>query len=176
VRTARSRHARGTLAARSGNASDRALQLHDLLDAMGVTSRFAFGDVTPEVAGLLVDQAFDRPAAPLSDPADLRLAGLDGAAIQQRARRDYALLRRALGDRVDAMAPVSIQGALADVVHHTWVQVKESGVWVDYDEAKRAKKILQARMNDKCKRCYEYLLILGCVSIPVYGPSSVRSW
>ncbi len=127
------RGADGTLAARSANASDRALLLHDLLDAMGVTSRVAFGDVTPEVAGLLVDHAFDRPAAPLSDPADLRLAGLDGAAIQQRARRDYALLRRALGDRVDAMAPVSIQGALADVVHHTWVQVEESGVWVDYD-------------------------------------------
>ncbi|MCY7417539.1 MAG: hypothetical protein LH650_03410, partial [Chloroflexi bacterium] len=38
----------------------------------------------------------------------------------------------------------------------------------DYDKADRAKKILQARQNGKCKRGNEYLILLGCVSIPVY--------
>lgn len=127
------RGADGTLAARSGNSSDRALLLHELLSSMGATSRYAFGDVTPEAAALLVDHAFDDAVASLPDAGDLRLASLDGAAIEQRSRRDYALLREALGDRLGAMAPTSLQGALMDVVHHTWVQVEEDGVWVDYD-------------------------------------------
>ena len=127
------RGADGTLAARSGNASDRALLLHDLLAAMGVSSRFAFGTLAPEVAASLVDHAFDRLVAPLPDAAGLTFAALDGAAIEQRARRDYARLRTALGDRMDAMAPVSIQSALMDVTPHTWLQVDEAGTWVDYD-------------------------------------------
>ena len=127
------RGASGTLSARSGNASDRALLLRELLGSMGVTSRFAFGDVTPEVAARLVDHAFDDPVAPLADAGDLRLASLNGPAIEQRARRDYALLRDALGDRFAAMAPSSIQGVLMDVVQHTWVQVEEGDAWVDYD-------------------------------------------
>ena len=127
------RGASGTLAARSGNASDRALLLHDLLAAMGIGSRFAFGDLAPEAAAVLVDHAFDRAVSPLSDAGDLRLASLDGTAIEQRSRRDYALLRDALGDRFAAMAPASIQGVLMDVVHHTWVQVEQGDTWVDYD-------------------------------------------
>ncbi len=123
----------GALAARGGNASDRALLLHDLLAAMGIPSRFAFGDVAPEVAARLVDHAFDGPIAPLPTAGSLSLSTLDGIAIERRARRDYARLRDVLGDRMDAMAPVSTQAALMDVTHHTWIQVEEAGTWIDYD-------------------------------------------
>ena len=62
------RGAEGTLTARAGNAFDRALPLKALLDVQGFTSRFAFGQLSPEVAADLVDRSLLPSVAPMSAP------------------------------------------------------------------------------------------------------------
>ena len=59
------RGAAGTLAARAGNAYDRALLLGALLDAMLVPHRFAFADLPDEAAAAVLARAAQPPTAAL---------------------------------------------------------------------------------------------------------------
>jgi len=124
----------GTLAARAGNAHDRALLLSALLQRMGATSRYAFADLDPGAAGAVLAQSFEDPAEPLpagtAESVDPDLA----AAIATRARRDQARLLQALGDRqIGSPEAEAAAGLLADVTRHVWVQLDDDGSWLDLD-------------------------------------------
>ena len=60
------RGAAGTLAARAGNAYDRALLLGALLDAMLVPHRFAFADLPDEITAAVLARATQLPTAALT--------------------------------------------------------------------------------------------------------------
>lgn len=127
------RGADGTLAARAGNAYDRALLLRALLDAMGSTSRFAFGELDDETARALLAHALDAPADPLPDAGGLAGATFDLDALALRARRDHALLRMTLDDAGLTLGATPAADLVADVRAHAWVQVERDGAWVDLD-------------------------------------------
>lgn len=132
------RGARGTLAARAGNAIDRAMLLHDVLEAMGHEARFAFAELDETTAANLLESAVvsgaERAAA-----ADLPdLGPIDLAAVRDRARRDHARLLGVLGDRVAELGDAGLRSqahaqAARDVSQHAWVQVELDGAWVDLD-------------------------------------------
>ncbi len=127
------RGAEGTLAARAGNAYDRALLLKALLDSMALASRFAFADLDQQTAGQVADLVFRAPAAPLQDGRAAALGPLDVAAVSDRARRDDALLRQALGDRTDALHAPLAADLIADASHHAWIQIRWGTGWLEYD-------------------------------------------
>ena len=128
------RGADGTLAARAGNSYDRALLLQALLGAQGLTTRFAFGQLSPDVAASLVTRSLDEPAKPLSAAAFSPFDPAFEQAVDTRARRDYALISNALGDRVADLAADGTAAAVADVTSHAWVQLQQAdGTWLDLD-------------------------------------------
>ncbi len=127
------RGAEGTLTARAGNAFDRALLLKALLDAQGHTTRFALGDLPPEVAGRLMTHVFDEPATPLPDATGHTGAAAWLESVASRARRDHALLRGALGGQVGQAGSTDSETALSDLAQHAWVQIDQDGTWVDLD-------------------------------------------
>lgn len=127
------RGAQGTLSARAGNAFDRAALLKALLDAQRLTTRFAFGTLEPDVAKALVARSFEAPVAALSD-AGVVFGDAFESAVEARARRDHALLARAIGDRQGALDADATQHAITDVIPHAWVQVElTDGSWLDLD-------------------------------------------
>jgi hypothetical protein len=127
------RGAQGTLAARAGNSWDRALLLSAPLDEMVVEHRFAIADLDDPQASQLLERAFAEPTAPLTmiDPA--RVITLDLGAVGRRAQRDYALLRGALGDRIEGMGTDDAAAVLDAVRQHVWVQAARGAEWVDWD-------------------------------------------
>lgn len=127
------RGAEGTLAARAGNAFDRALLLKALLDGMGVTSRFAFGHLSEEVAAGLVERTLEAPARPLPDGRTAAATGVDLAAVAARARRDHALIRAALDTADATLGGDPVDDPVAETRSHAWVQVAQDGGWVDLD-------------------------------------------
>jgi Transglutaminase-like superfamily len=122
------RGAEGTLDARAGNALDRALLLSALLDEMLVPHRFAFAELDDEMAGQLVDRAIQGASEPLA-PAPT--GAVD--AIMRRAQRDYALLRQALGPRIERIGRDERPDAIAAAREHIWVQRKFGTEWQDLD-------------------------------------------
>jgi len=128
------RGAHGALAARAGNAWDRALLLQALLAAAGHEARLARADVDGMAASRLRSRALEGVVEPISDPAAAGLLGLDLEAIVTRARRDHALLLEALGTEADdlgAAAGSSVTGAPSG---HAWVRLRqEDGTWLDLD-------------------------------------------
>jgi hypothetical protein len=123
----------GTLAARAGNDVDRALLLQALLDAMIVRTRLVVGELNTETVDTVLARAFEPPVQPLATaPLDqTEIGGLD--AISRRARRDFARLRGALGDRLEA-ANGSANAAVSDELRtHVWVQMERGAEWVDLD-------------------------------------------
>ncbi len=128
------RGAEGTLAARAGNAFDRALLLKALLDAQGVTSRFAFGRVGAEHTVALVGRAFDGPAVALPSAGFSPFDDAFEQAVSNRAHRDHALLSEALGDRLAGLAADATAAAITDAGSHAWVQLQQAdGSWLDLD-------------------------------------------
>ena len=95
------RGAAGTLAARAGNAYDRALLLGALLDAMLVPHRFAFADLPDEITAAVLARATQPPTAALTTGDISLTTTIDPAALEQRARRDYARLRSVLDGALD---------------------------------------------------------------------------
>lgn len=122
------RGASGTLAARAGNAVDRALLLSALLDEMLIPNRFAFARLDPASAEQLVERALLGDVQPLdaqpSYPTETILA---------RAGRDYALLRGALGDRIDTFAGDEWAAGIEAATDHVWVQRAMTADWQDLD-------------------------------------------
>lgn len=123
----------GTLAARAGNALDRAILLAALLDAMLVPYRFAFGDLDDATAQQVAQRTFEVPTKPLApiDGSQTVHYATDGIAL--RARRDDALLRKALGDRLNSATGAVRPDLVAEVRHHVWLQVADGPAWVDED-------------------------------------------
>ena len=67
-----------------------------------------------------------RPGEAAPDPRDLTRR------IARRAVRDFALVRKALGD-LPAGALIGRDEVLAELETHAWVQAKVDGVWMDLD-------------------------------------------
>ena len=75
-----------------------------------------------------------RPAvAPPPDTTSADIGSMDVGRIRARARRDYALLQDAVGDRLAAGAGDDAAAARADLRHHVWLQVWYGTGWLDYD-------------------------------------------
>jgi transglutaminase-like putative cysteine protease len=127
------RGAAGTLAARAGNAHDRALLLGALLEAMGVAHRFAFADLDEATAEAVLARAGQAPSAPLSTPDISLTTTIDPDALERRARRDYARLRSVLGDALDRTPSGVAPGAMDAVRDHAWVQAFFGSAWQDLD-------------------------------------------
>ncbi len=127
------RGARGTLLARSGNDIDRALLLRDLLDRMVVPSRLVVGSLDRQEASALIERSFLPPSRPLTAaPLDPQEFG-DLAALEARARRDYAIVRGAIGDRVARMDGSATTEAITETQQHVWVQMRFGTEWLDLD-------------------------------------------
>jgi hypothetical protein len=125
----------GALAARAGNAYDRALLLQALLDEMFVTSRLAFGELEVPTADAIARRTTSPPSLPLPAGQEVALGNLDGEALATRARRDYARLRDALGSRwaPEAGAAIAWEDLAAESRDHAWVQVLRGVEWIDLD-------------------------------------------
>ena len=81
----------------------RALLLRGLLERMMVPTRIAVGTLDGPAASALLARSFQAPTRPLADvPIDPLELG-DLSALAARARRDYAVVRQALGDHDSAM-------------------------------------------------------------------------
>jgi len=156
------RGAEGTLAARAGNAWDRALLLRALLEHHGHLTRLAVGELDDATIDALLAAAAQGAPQPLSDPHPATVVPIDVRALATRAWRDHALLTQALeaagvaqtlgaantaGDGGQADAANTASGAASgdasgDVVpdpraairSHVWVQVEQlDGSWLDLD-------------------------------------------
>ena len=125
--------AQGTLSARAGNAWDRALLLHELVDASGYDVGFAFGTLGDDAIAALLASAPAGARDPLDDPPLADVLPVDLGRIADRARRDHALLLDALDGRLPG-------GAEADRPAHVrarvWLQARDDdGAWRDLDPA-----------------------------------------
>ena len=127
------RGADGTLAARSGNSLDRAVLLRGILEQMGVPTRFAFAELSEAQADELLGRSFLPPVEPLPAGTPQTRAPLDWASIENRAGRDYARLRAAMGERTATIGTADRGAALADVRSHAWAQAFMGTDWVDLD-------------------------------------------
>ncbi|MFN8623719.1 MAG: transglutaminase domain-containing protein [Chloroflexota bacterium] len=144
------RGAEGTLAARSGNAWDRALLLHALLGEMLIPVRLAHGTLDATATETVLARAFTPATDPLPAPGLELTPMLDVAALGARARHDDARVVAALGappagsDRLpgDAAGAAGAAGddgatglaaARAAIADHAWVQALIGPTWVDLD-------------------------------------------
>ncbi|MGF1624134.1 MAG: transglutaminase domain-containing protein [Alphaproteobacteria bacterium] len=120
----------GVLGARAGSSADRAALLVELLRYMDIEARFAFG--TLDDAGVLRLRAAGLMphTRNLAEDEIGTLAGLSGAAAERmaaRARRDFAWLWAAIGDRLTPAEPQQ------PTWRHVWAQALIDGDWVDLD-------------------------------------------
>lgn len=129
------RGAAGALAARAGNAWDRALLLRALLEYHGHRTRLAFGELDDGAVTAVIDAAVRGAPQPL-EPATTGSAAT--TALVTRAWRDHALLTAALGEAgvleaLGAGDAASAEGREA-VRSHVWVQVEQiDDTWLDLD-------------------------------------------
>ena len=135
------RGAEGTYVTRVGNAFDRSLLLSDLLKRKGLKNRFAMGKLPRPQAERLFTRIFE-PAPQLEADAVSKApaAGQPEAEafmtrLRARAVRDYAAIRKALGDTLPSKAGPSRDEVLREIEQHVWVQAEVNGRWVDLDSA-----------------------------------------
>jgi transglutaminase-like putative cysteine protease len=132
--------ASGTYLARAGNAPDRSLLLARLLELKGVPARFAIGQLSTEDAERLLAHVFDPPRVAMARPVpDAAASEDDTAGLQERfftrARRDYSVVRSALGRNLPPVTSPSRDDLLRELEQHVWVQAKVDGRWIDLDSA-----------------------------------------
>ena len=123
----------GTLAARAGNAEDRALLLQAILDSMQIRTRFAVGALDDATANELLAQSLAGAPVPLPSAIAADARSLDARSVEVRARRDYAVLQQQVGGRLAAGGGADDAAALADLRHHVWLQIQFGTGWLDYD-------------------------------------------
>jgi len=131
------RGAGGTLAARAGNSFDRSLLLAKMLAARGVRTRFVRGDLPRPEADVLFSRIFEG----FQPPTGIAASAGEGATpvarfwsrVTTRARRDYTVIRAALGNLLSANAQSSREQAIRDIQQHVWVQAEVDGQWMDLD-------------------------------------------
>ncbi len=142
------RGAAGALAARAGNAWDRALLLRALLEHNGHVTRLAFGELDDATSDTLLAAAVDGAPQPLADPDPGSVTTTNVQALAKRAWRDHALLTQALdasgvletlGAAGGAMGGGGAAGAVVPnpreaLRSHVWVQLEQlDGTWLDLD-------------------------------------------
>jgi hypothetical protein len=127
------RGADGTLAARAGNAFDRSLLLARLLETHGVPVRFAASTLPSDRAEVLFQHMFDGFAPP-ADRGNDREESIPRPVVT-RARRDYPVIRSAIGSALNEQVAQARGQALKDITRHVWVQAKVGGRWQDLDTA-----------------------------------------
>ncbi|MBR0652081.1 hypothetical protein GXW78_20660 [Roseomonas terrae] len=125
------RGALGALLAGAGNAADRALLLAALLEAQGVTTRFAMAELDNAVAAPLLDRA-TAASRRLPEPRSMLWE-----AVRRRAAADEAALREAALDQLGAsIQPQALRAAaLADLRRHVWVEAEIGGSWQAFDSS-----------------------------------------
>lgn len=150
----------GTLAGRAGNSADQALLLAALLDAAGVPTRLAWGEIDDGVAESLAAAAIGDVATLRQEALDASLGVLPGrdatglaidpameAAIAQAAARADEVVSWARAQLTDTLT--AFQQAFADAtiqspggfrgipdrerLQHIWVQTSSDGGWLDLD-------------------------------------------
>lgn len=125
------RGADGALAARAGNSLDRSLLLAALLDEMLVDYEFAMAHLDDTTVAEVVDAARKGPPKQLDE--ELPGAHIDTASIADRARRDYALLRSALGTHLPLDGGIDEAAALVDAREHVWLRMPFGAETLDLD-------------------------------------------
>ncbi len=123
----------GTLAARAGNAWDRALLLRALLDRMRIQTRIVVGDLDDATTARVLEQVLADPLEPLQDGRAAAIGTLDVGALGDRARRDIARLRGALGDSIEQMTAPTLGDLAPEVADHVWLQMRWGTGWRDLD-------------------------------------------
>ena len=128
------RGGRGAYAARAANAADRSLLLAGMLNQQGFKTRFATGRLPGEQADALYARMFDPDKRARPDKADAPspTAAAFMRRVADRARRDYAAVRAALGADLTG-GPTPKDQVLAEIASHVWVQAEVDGQWVDLD-------------------------------------------
>jgi hypothetical protein len=130
-----------TYLTRAGNAADRSLLLGTLLGFKGITVRYVTGRLDAAAAERLFEHVFDAPKSPESRPPTATAQGPASAVpdlverVYARARRDYAVVRTALGTRLPPASRPSRPDVLKEIEQHVWVQAQVDGRWVDLDSA-----------------------------------------
>ncbi len=127
------RGAEGTLAARAGNAYDRALLLGALLDGMQVAYRFAFADLDDATVGRLLARSTLPTVSPLPQPGIDLTPMYDPTALQTRASRDYARLLSVVGDQIATIGADHPTDLASAIRRHVWIQAALGSQWVDLD-------------------------------------------
>jgi hypothetical protein len=117
------------------------LLLGDLLTRKGLKIRFAMGKLLRPQAERLFTRIFASAPPPEADAVSKAVAfgQAEGEAfmtrLRARAMRDYAAIRKALGDALPAKASPSREEVLREIEGHVWVQAEVSRRWVDLDTA-----------------------------------------
>jgi hypothetical protein len=131
------RGASGTYRSRAGNAVDRALLLARLLARKGVATRFAVGTLSDADRQRLFARVFATNAGSRQVAERVAAASTDGAAFHarlfKRAKRDYDVVRAALGERLPPVTKPSREEVLGEMNPHVWVQAEVGGRWIDLD-------------------------------------------
>ena len=130
----------GTYLARAGSAADRSLLLARLLELKGVPARFAIGRLSTENTERLFAHIFDPPkVAVIPALPDAGATEADTVGFRERvfarARRDYDVVRSALGGNLAPVKSPSRDDLLNELKQHVWVQAKVDGRWIDLDSA-----------------------------------------
>lgn len=124
----------------AANSFDRSLLLAELLNGKGIATRFAAGKLSRGQCEKLFDHIFDAPRASIAETespgANLFKEQSDqfSRSVQARARRDYAAIRRALGNSLPTLKQ-SRDDILKDMEMHLWVQAEVNGQWIDLDSS-----------------------------------------
>ncbi len=123
----------GTLAARAGNSLDRSRLLAQMLRATGVRTRYATCDLPGEQADAIFQHMFDAPVGGAAEASKYQSDFLNR--VVQRARRDYPVIRGAVGSHLDAGGARARDQALKDIRTHVWIQANLNDSWVDLDSS-----------------------------------------
>ncbi len=128
------RGAHGTLVARAGNAWDRTLLLQALLEAGGHSTELMHGELDDATTATVLERSLEGSLEPLADPPAAEVLGIDMGQLENRARRDFALVADGLGSSLSTLGAGGDTTHLADAVRdHAWVRLDDAEGSIDLD-------------------------------------------
>ncbi len=130
------RGSRGTLGAAAGSPADKALLLHDLLGAIGVSSSYVHAQLAPSdadkiVAAAIAPVALDEKTVVAGPNASAGLEAGVASAQSSLGKLRGVLASKGLQPSTDATATLAAMHAA--VTDHWWVQAQIKGASVDLD-------------------------------------------